>query len=338
MLDERGDEDVLTLVHVGADLDRELCGAREDVRFSVIGETISTGESTSGVRVVAGGGGGGGGGGKGGDAAEGRRVVASGMVGRIDLPPPRHGCTPRVRRASLVAPVAAVPPREERLVFVVGSRGPARPPGHSVGAPPGLVDLGEVEATAVLRCRSSRGCRRRGRPHVLRRMFEVVRTLGLAAASRGVEQTPRRASSSRPHSERTPPGRAVHIVRDGRDVVCSLLERGWLGTERAGADDAGLAYGAHARFWVEPERAEEFGAASEAKRAAWAWRRYVTAAPRRPGADARAPVRRPRHEPEEVATTSRRTSTSKRSHSARSLCPPSTARSAAGKRPRRPSN
>ena len=70
----------------------------------------------------------------------------------------------------------------------------------------------------------------------------------------------------------------MHIVRDGRDVVCSLLERGWLGADRAGADDAGLAYGAHARFWVEPERTEEFASASEAKRAAWAWRRYVTAA------------------------------------------------------------
>ena len=70
----------------------------------------------------------------------------------------------------------------------------------------------------------------------------------------------------------------MHIVRDGRDVVCSLLERGWLAAERKGGDDAGLAYGAHVRFWVEPERAEEFRAASEARRAAWAWRRYVTAA------------------------------------------------------------
>jgi hypothetical protein len=70
----------------------------------------------------------------------------------------------------------------------------------------------------------------------------------------------------------------VHIVRDGRDVVCSLLERGWLAAERAGADDARLPYGARARFWVEPERAEEFEHASEATRAAWAWRRYVSAA------------------------------------------------------------
>ena len=35
---------------------------------------------------------------------------------------------------------------------------------------------------------------------------------------------------------------------------------------------------AYARFWVEPERREEFEQASEARRAAWAWRRYVGAA------------------------------------------------------------
>ena len=49
-----------------------------------------------------------------------------------------------------------------------------------------------------------------------------------------------------------PEARAVHIVRDGRDVVCSLLERGWLAAGRAGVDDADLPYGARARFWVEP--------------------------------------------------------------------------------------
>jgi hypothetical protein len=112
----------------------------------------------------------------------------------------------------------------------------------------------------------------------LRRMLEVVRTLGLAAHLRGVEQTPETSFVLAAALRAYPAASAVHIVRDGRDVVCSLLERGWLGADRAGADDAGLAYGAHARFWVEPERAEEFGSASEAKRAAWAWRRYVTSA------------------------------------------------------------
>ena len=67
----------------------------------------------------------------------------------------------------------------------------------------------------------------------------------------------------------------MHLVRDGRDVVCSLLERGWLSAERGGGDDAGLPYGARARFWVEPDRRAEFEAASDATRAAWAWRSYV---------------------------------------------------------------
>jgi hypothetical protein len=71
---------------------------------------------------------------------------------------------------------------------------------------------------------------------------------------------------------------AVHVVRDGRDVVTSLLERGWLSATRTGADDAGLPFGPHARFWVEAGREEEFSLVSDATRAAWAWRRYVTAA------------------------------------------------------------
>jgi len=70
----------------------------------------------------------------------------------------------------------------------------------------------------------------------------------------------------------------VHMVRDGRDVVCSLLERGWLRTDRGGADDVGSPYGEQARSWVEPGRVPEFQAASEASRAAWAWRSYLVAA------------------------------------------------------------
>jgi Sulfotransferase family len=74
-----------------------------------------------------------------------------------------------------------------------------------------------------------------------------------------------------------PEARLVHMLRDGRDVVCSLLEKGWLRSGHEGGDDAGLAYGGHARFWVEPERREEFSAASETRRAAWVWRAYVAA-------------------------------------------------------------
>jgi hypothetical protein len=70
----------------------------------------------------------------------------------------------------------------------------------------------------------------------------------------------------------------VHPIRDGRDVVASLLEHGWLSAGRGGGDDAGLPFGPGVRFWVEPERHAEFARAADARRAAWAWRSYVTAA------------------------------------------------------------
>ena len=95
---------------------------------------------------------------------------------------------------------------------------------------------------------------------------------------RGVEQTPETAFVAAPRCRRIRPRARCTCVRDGRDVVCSLLENGWLSAGRGGGDDAGLAYGARARFWVEPDRRAEFEAASDATRAAWAWRTYVTAA------------------------------------------------------------
>ena len=128
-------------------------------------------------------------------------------------------------------------------------------------AVPALVDLSQEEQAIAVR-----------------RILQRVRTLGLARGLRGVEQNPETsyvlAGALQAYTRAT----AVHVIRDGRDVVCSLLERGWLRTDRAAQDDARQPYGAHARFWVEPERRIEFERASEARRAAWAWRRYVTAA------------------------------------------------------------
>lgn len=75
-----------------------------------------------------------------------------------------------------------------------------------------------------------------------------------------------------------PQATVVHIIRDPRDVASSLLEKGWLNAGRGGWDDVRAPYGEHARFWVEPERIDEFNAASDARRAGWVWRRYLTGA------------------------------------------------------------
>jgi Sulfotransferase family len=168
--------------------------------------------------------------------------------------------------------------REERLVFVLGSpRSGTTFLAGAIGGLPGFVDLTEVtphkaaipELAGLPEGQAADG---------IRRVLDRVRWLALVPGLRGVEQTPETAFVVTAALRAYPQARAVHAVRDGRDVVCSLLERGWLSAGRGGGDDAKAAYGRGARFWVEPERAREFEQASDATRAAWAWRRYVSAA------------------------------------------------------------
>ncbi|HET7745260.1 MAG TPA: sulfotransferase [Gaiellaceae bacterium] len=167
---------------------------------------------------------------------------------------------------------------DDRLVFVVGSpRSGTTFLAGAIGSLPGFVDLGEVapfKATVpeLVALPQDDAARR------IRRILGVARRVGLVGAVRAVEQTPEAAYLVDDVLTAYPDARVVHIVRDGRDVVCSLLERGWLSEERAGRDDAGVAHGAYARFWVEPMRRSEFTQVSDARRAAWAWRRYVSAA------------------------------------------------------------
>jgi hypothetical protein len=170
-------------------------------------------------------------------------------------------------------------PLEERLVFVVGSpRSGTSFTAGALGELPAFVDLGEVpllkalipDLVALPEPEQAREIR-----HVLQR----VRGLALVRRLRGVEQTPETGFVLPAALRAFPSATAVHVVRDGRDVVCSLLERGWLSARRSEeSDDANLSYGVHPRFWVEPDRREEFTRVSDARRAAWAWRRYVTAA------------------------------------------------------------
>jgi hypothetical protein len=172
----------------------------------------------------------------------------------------------------------AVLPREERLVFVVGSpRSGTSFTGSALGSLPGWVDLGEVpllkSAVPGLVDLSPEQ-----QAAAVRRILQRVRALGLVRGLRGVEQNPETSYLLAGALKAYPHATAVHVIRDGRDVVCSLLERGWLRTDRAARDDAQQPYGAHARFWVERERRAEFEQVSEVRRAAWAWRRYVTAA------------------------------------------------------------
>ena len=167
---------------------------------------------------------------------------------------------------------------DDRLVFVVGSpRSGTTFLAGAVGSLPGFVDLGEV-APVKAAVRELASLPPREAASRLRRILAVSRRVGLVGSVRPVEQTPEMAFLVQAIPFAYPEARIVHIVRDGRDVVCSLLEKPWLRHEHADADDAGVRYGAYARFWVEPERRAEFEAASDARRAAWVWRSYFGAA------------------------------------------------------------
>ena len=169
-------------------------------------------------------------------------------------------------------------PLDDRIVFVVGSpRSGTTFLAESIGSVPGFVDLGEVAPVkaAVPELAALEPDLAAAR---LRKILTVARRVGLVGAVRPVEQTPELAHIVDVARLAYPEARVVHIVRDGRDVVCSLLEKPWLRREQARTDDAGIAYGSYARFWVEHARRGEFEEASDARRAAWVWRRYVSAA------------------------------------------------------------
>jgi hypothetical protein len=195
-----------------------------------------------------------------------------------------------IREAGLYArTVARVAPRglgerggdpelaTERVVFVVGSpRSGTTFLAGAVGAQPGFVDLGEVKPLKAnvdrwMSLTEDEAARE------LRSTLERIRRLAFVRDLRPVEQTPELSFVVGPAVRAYPRSTVLHIVRDGRDVVSSLLAKGWL-REREGHDDARKPFGGHPRAWVEPERREEFTRARQAARAAWAWRRYVSAA------------------------------------------------------------
>lgn len=168
-------------------------------------------------------------------------------------------------------------PARGPLTFVVGSpRSGTTFVSGALAEATGMVDLGEV-AAFKRRIPTLLQLPEDTRPRRVQRVLEPVRWLSLSPGRRAVEQTPETSFVLASVLAAYPDARALHVLRDGRDVVCSLIERGWLSAERGGADDAGRPYGNHPRFWVEEARRDEFRNASEATRAAWAWRRYVEA-------------------------------------------------------------
>ncbi len=122
---------------------------------------------------------------------------------------------------------------DDRLVFVVGSpRSGTTFLAGAIGSLSGFVDLGEVApvkaAVPELAAARARAGSRSPAANPRRRASRRTRRVG-----RPVEQTPEMAFVVRAVPLAYPDARIVHIVRDGRDVVCSLLEKPWLRREQA---------------------------------------------------------------------------------------------------------
>lgn len=77
-----------------------------------------------------------------------------------------------------------------------------------------------------------------------------------------------------------PDSQFIHIIRDGRDASSSHMHKPWLRAEDAWSGErepGGYLHGPWPSFWVEPDRRDEFLQTSDARRMAWAWRRYTEA-------------------------------------------------------------
>jgi hypothetical protein len=166
---------------------------------------------------------------------------------------------------------------DDRPVFVVGSpRSGTTFLAETLGSLPSFVDLGEVQPLKAA-VPALMGLPDEVVGTQVRVILDRVRRLALVPGLRGVEQGPETVFVLTAALRAYPHGRAVRMVRDGRDVVCSLLEKGWLREGQPRWRDE-VQQGGQARFWVESERREEFERASEATRAAWVWRVYVSRA------------------------------------------------------------
>ncbi len=193
-----------------------------------------------------------------------------------------HAATARrtIRRYG-VHPTRMLRRLDERVVFVVGSpRSGTSFTAIALGGVTGFADLGEVNALKAavpeLTARPVDEAAARARAILTR-----SQRLGMVAGLRAIEQTPEATFVIPALAQAFPEGLFLHLQRDGRDVVSSLVESAWMrpaGERELARDDAGQPYGDHARFWVEPERRAEFAAADEATRCAWVWRRYETVA------------------------------------------------------------
>lgn len=184
--------------------------------------------------------------------------------------------TPRRLLASLV-------PGLDRPVFLVGAaRSGTTFLGEVMGALPEISYHHEPVATKAAARYVHDGLwgERRARAFY-RTVYRGLLRVGLDGGRRFAEKTPWNAFLL-PFLARTFPGlQVIHIIRDGRDVAASHLQRPWLRADSATSgrrEPGGYLYGPWAQWWVPEAERTAFETGPDVLRMSMAWRLFTEAA------------------------------------------------------------
>ena len=177
----------------------------------------------------------------------------------------------------------ALDPRLHRPVFIIGApRSGTTVLGSCLGRMPEVSYHFEPRLTkAAARCVYDGSWSERRCATVFRVSYAALLLAGLHGGRRFAEKNPENSFVVPFLAEAMPDAQFVHIIRDGRDVAVSHAEQPWLNAASAGSGKRGRGgqlWGNTARWWVEPDRRDEFAAVTDIARSAWCWRRFTEAA------------------------------------------------------------
>ncbi len=177
----------------------------------------------------------------------------------------------------------ALDPRLHRPIFIIGApRSGTTFLGSCIGRLPEVSYHFEPRLTkAAARCVYDGSWSERRSANVFRLSYSALLVAALDGGRRFAEKNPENSFVVPFLAAALPAAQFVHIVRDGRDAAVSHAEQPWLAAASGGAarrGRGGQLWGPYPRWWVEPERREEFSKVPDIVRSAWCWRRFTAAA------------------------------------------------------------
>jgi hypothetical protein len=177
----------------------------------------------------------------------------------------------------------ALDPRLHRPIFIIGApRSGTTFLGSCIGRMPEVSYHLEPRLTkAAARCVYDGSWSEQRCAAVFRLSYSALLLAALDGGRRFAEKNPENSFVVPFLAAALPTAQFVHIIRDGRDATVSHAEQPWLAAASAGSarrGRGGQLWGPYPRWWVEPDRREEFTRVSDLVRTAWCWRRFTTAA------------------------------------------------------------